>query len=83
VYVETKEQSKQWMHTHSPNKPNVFKQKLSACQKADGNCFLGQGRSADSGIPATRDSNNFTSVLLMAIENKRRGIIALLLLYTV
>jgi hypothetical protein len=22
VYVETKEQSKQWMHTHSPNKPN-------------------------------------------------------------
>jgi hypothetical protein len=38
--VETKEQSKQWMQTHSPNKPKKFKQK-SACHKADGNCFLG------------------------------------------
>jgi hypothetical protein len=26
VRVETKEQSKQWMHTHSPNKPKRFKQ---------------------------------------------------------
>jgi type IV secretory pathway VirD2 relaxase len=25
VNVETKEQSKQWMHTHSPNKPKKFK----------------------------------------------------------
>jgi hypothetical protein len=31
VSVETKEQSKQWMHTHSPNKPKQFKQMLSAC----------------------------------------------------
>jgi hypothetical protein len=30
VNVETKEQSKQWMHTHSPNKPKKFKQTLSA-----------------------------------------------------
>jgi hypothetical protein len=30
VNVETKEQSKQWMHTHSPNKPEKFKQMLSA-----------------------------------------------------
>jgi hypothetical protein len=30
VIVETKEQSKQWMHTHSPNKPKKFKQTLSA-----------------------------------------------------
>jgi hypothetical protein len=29
VNVETKEQSKQWMHTHSPNKPRKFKQTLS------------------------------------------------------
>jgi hypothetical protein len=28
--VEIKEQSKQWMHTHSPNKPKEFKQTLSA-----------------------------------------------------
>jgi hypothetical protein len=24
--VETKERSKQWMHTHSRNKPKIFKQ---------------------------------------------------------
>jgi acyl-CoA thioesterase len=30
VNVEPKEQSKQWMHTHSPNKPKEFKQTLSA-----------------------------------------------------
>jgi hypothetical protein len=30
VNAETKEQSKQWMHTHSPNKPKKFKQMLSA-----------------------------------------------------
>jgi hypothetical protein len=30
VNVETKEQSKQWMCTHSPNKPKKFKQLLSA-----------------------------------------------------
>jgi hypothetical protein len=30
VNVETKEQSKQWMHTHSPKKPKMFKQTLSA-----------------------------------------------------
>jgi hypothetical protein len=28
--VKTKEQSKQWMHTHSPNKPRKFKQTLSS-----------------------------------------------------
>jgi acyl-CoA thioesterase len=30
VNVETKEQSKQWIYTHSPNKPKKFKQILSA-----------------------------------------------------
>jgi len=29
VNAQTKEQSKQWMHTHSPNKPKKFKQTLS------------------------------------------------------
>jgi hypothetical protein len=43
VIDDIKKQSKQWMHTHSPNKPKKFKQ-TSACQKADGNCFLGQER---------------------------------------
>jgi hypothetical protein len=30
VNVEAKQQSKQWMHTHPPNKPKKFKQMLSA-----------------------------------------------------
>jgi hypothetical protein len=30
VNIETKEQSKQWMHTHSPNKPKKFKHCLPA-----------------------------------------------------
>jgi hypothetical protein len=30
VNVETKEQPMQWMHTHSPNKPKRFEQKLMA-----------------------------------------------------
>jgi hypothetical protein len=51
------------MHTQSPNKPKKFKQTLSACQKADGNCFLEQERSADGGIHATRDHNNVTNVI--------------------
>jgi hypothetical protein len=49
------------MHTHSPNKLKKFKQ-TSACQTADGNCFLGQKRCADSGIHATWDHNNTRSV---------------------
>jgi hypothetical protein len=62
--VEAKEQSKQLMHTHSPSKtPKKFKYTLSACQKADGSCFLGQKRSADGGINATRDHGNVRSVL--------------------
>jgi hypothetical protein len=61
--VDTKEQSKQSMHTYSPKKSKNFKQTLSACQKADGNCFLGQERGADGGIHATRDRNNVGSIL--------------------
>jgi hypothetical protein len=36
---------------------------LSACQKYDGNCFLGHEMSVDGWIHATRDHNNVTSVL--------------------
>jgi hypothetical protein len=52
----TKEQSKQWMHTHSPNKQKMFQQ-TSACLKADGNCILGHNRGANGGIHATRNHN--------------------------
>jgi hypothetical protein len=58
-----KEQSYLWMQIHSPNKPKKFKQTMSTSQKADGNCFLGQERSADGEICATRDHNNIRSVL--------------------
>jgi hypothetical protein len=40
----------------------MFKQTY-AYQKADGNCFLGQERSADGGIYATRNQNNAKIVL--------------------
>jgi hypothetical protein len=62
VNAETKEQSKQWMVTHSPNKPKKFKQ-TSACQKADDNYFLGQENSTDGGINETWDHNVRRSVL--------------------
>jgi hypothetical protein len=62
--VETKEQSEQWMHTHSPNKEKKFKQ-TSACQKVDGNCFLGHEKNADGGIHATRDHSNIRGILLV------------------
>jgi hypothetical protein len=61
-----------------PDKPKKFTQTVSACQKADGNCFLGQERSADGGIHATRD-HNVRSVLRnakklhRAIQKKRCG----------
>jgi hypothetical protein len=44
VDVEMKEQSKEWMHTHSANKPKKKFKQMSACQKSDGNCFLRQDR---------------------------------------
>ena len=40
VNAETKEQSKEWMHTHSPNKPKKFKQTLSN-KKNDDYSILG------------------------------------------
>jgi hypothetical protein len=51
------------MHTHSPNKPKKFEETLSAYEKADSTCFLGQEKSSDSRIYATRDHSNVTSVL--------------------
>jgi hypothetical protein len=66
--LKPKELSKQWMHTHSPNRQKKFKQMFNACQKADGNCFLGQERSADGGIYAIQDHRNVRSVLQNAKE---------------
>jgi hypothetical protein len=55
INVEIKEQSNQWIHTHSSNKPKIFSQTLSACQKTAGNCFIRQERSADGAIHGTRN----------------------------
>jgi hypothetical protein len=49
------------MHTHSPNKLTSLNKRC--LQKADGNRFLGQETSADSGIHATRDHYNVRIVL--------------------
>jgi hypothetical protein len=73
------------MHTHSPNKPKKFKQLLYACQKADGNCFLGQESSTDDGIHAQgstfiivsipkkgdkTDCNNYHGISLLSTSYK-------------
>jgi hypothetical protein len=62
--VETTEQSKQWMHTHSRNKPRKFKQMLSAFQKADGNCFLGQDRKGMLMVEFMQQGTTITSCVL-------------------
>jgi transposase len=57
VNVGTKEQSKQWMHTHSPNKP--IKCKQMSARKRMATVFWDR----KGGIHATRDHNNVKSVL--------------------
>jgi hypothetical protein len=71
VNVETKEQSKQLMHTHSPKQAE--KVQTNVCQKADDSCFLGQDISDDGGIYATRDHSNVRSVL-RSTKKLRRSI---------
>jgi hypothetical protein len=56
VNVENKEQSKQWMHTHSPKKSKKCKQTLSACQMVT--ISWDRKRSSDGGIHARMDYNN-------------------------
>jgi hypothetical protein len=80
VNVEIKEQSKQWMHTHSPNKPENFEQ-MSDIQKADGNCFL--DRKGVLMVEFMQQGTTITSEvyceapkkLHRAIQNKRRGML--------
>jgi hypothetical protein len=68
------------VHTHSPTMPKKFKQTLSAYQKGDNSCFVGQKTSVDSGIHATTDHTNVRSLLLNTaksgkpIQNKWRGL---------
>jgi hypothetical protein len=53
VDVETEKQSKQWMLTHSPDKPKRCKQTLFA-RKPMVASFPGPERSAEGGIHATK-----------------------------
>jgi hypothetical protein len=58
-----KPKSNQTEDAHTFTKQRVeFKQTLSACQKPDGNRFLGQERDADARIHAIRDHSNVRSV---------------------
>jgi hypothetical protein len=62
VIFEAKEQSKEWMNTHSPNKPKKFKQTLST-RKLMETLFWDRKGLLMVQIHATRDHNNITSVL--------------------
>ena len=59
--LETKEQSKQWMHTDSPSKPKKFKQTLS--KRKTMASFLRPKRSVVGGLYAAGDNNNKGSLL--------------------
>jgi hypothetical protein len=64
VNVEAKEQSAvKAVDAHAFTKQAKTFRQTSAYQKADDNCFLGQERSTDGGIHATRDHKNVRSVL--------------------
>jgi hypothetical protein len=62
VNVESEEQSKQWMHAHSPNKHKKFKQTLFA-RKLMATVFWNMKTSADSGIHATRATEVYRETL--------------------
>jgi hypothetical protein len=65
---ETTEQSNNVFTTQAEK----FKH-TSACQKADGNCFLGQERSTDGGIHAKEIT--MSQVYCERLRNKRRGML--------
>jgi hypothetical protein len=80
VNVETKEQTKQWMNTHSPNKPKEFKQtlfarKLMATVSWDRKGVL-MVEFMQQGTTITLQVYYETlKILRRAIQNKRRGML--------
>jgi hypothetical protein len=80
VNVETKEQSKQWMHIHSPNKPKMFEQ-MSACGKMMTTVFWDRKR--ELMVELMQQGTTITSEmycetlkkLSRAIRNKMRGML--------
>jgi histone-lysine N-methyltransferase SETMAR len=75
VNVETKEQSKQWMHTHSPNKPKNCKQ--TSGRKLMATVFW--DRKGVLMVKFMQQRTKITSEVycktLGAIQNKRRGMV--------
>jgi len=62
VNAETKEQSKQGMHTHSPNKPKKFKQTLSN-KKMMATVFWDRKGNFVDRLHGTRDHNYVRGLL--------------------
>jgi hypothetical protein len=62
VNVETKEQSKQWMHTHSLNKPNKLNNCLPARKLMATVFWYRKGVLMVNVIHATTDHNNITCI---------------------
>jgi hypothetical protein len=64
VSAETKEQSKQWMHTHLPDEPKSLNKSCVLGRKLIyGKCLLGEERNGDGVIHATRGQKNIRSLL--------------------
>jgi hypothetical protein len=80
VNVETKQQSQQWMNTHSPNKPRKFKQSL-AKRKLMATVFWDRKGVLligfmEPGTMITSETHCETlKKLRRATENKRRGMV--------
>jgi hypothetical protein len=81
VIVETKEQSKQLMHTRSSDNPEKFKRTFSVCQKAMAAVFWGRKgvlmvEFMQKGTTITSEGHCETlKKLRKATQNKRRGML--------
>jgi transposase len=80
VNAETKEQSKQWMHTHSPNKPKKFKKTLSNKQMMATVFWNRKGilLTEFMALGTTITSEVYIEMLnklQRSIQNKRRGVL--------
>jgi hypothetical protein len=79
VNVQTEEQSKQWIHTHSPNKPKKFKQ--TSARKLMATVFCGRKgmlmvKFMQQGTTITSEMYSKTlNKLHTAIQNKRCGML--------
>jgi hypothetical protein len=79
VNVETKEQTKQWMHTHPPNKPEKLKQILSARKLVATLFWVRKGvlkvKFMHQGSTMSEVCCEILRKLCRAIQNKRRGML--------